>query len=152
MVPLNLLPSRFTAPDFILGASIAMVIRKASFLPYWLVGSIFLIADILLSRPMGLWAFIALVTVEVFRANRIIFRDMFFIAEWAIASFAIIAMFMAQQFLLTFSLANAFPIDGVLRQIGMTIAAYPVIVFIITNVFGIRKPSPAEINMLGSRL
>jgi len=149
LTPLNLLPGRYALPDLILIGTLAIIIRRAAYIPYWLAGSVFLIADILLSRPMGLWAMISLIAVEVIRANRMSFRDMFFATEWAVLGLMLFAMYMIQQFVLIFSLSTAFPLGGVIWQIGMAIVAYPIIVLIITKLFGIKKPTTADGSLLG---
>lgn len=152
LVPLSLQPTGAGTPDLILCITIVVVIRKATYVPYWLVGSVFLIADIMLSRPMGLWAFITLVFVEMVRANRFMFRDMFFLVEWLIVSIGFGFMILAQQLLLTFTLAKALPFQGVMWQLGLTIATYPLIVFIVSQILRISKPSPGEFNALGHKL
>lgn len=151
-VPLDLSPKNIIMPDVMLVITIAIVIRKAAFIPYWLVGSLFLIADVMLNRPMGLWAFIVLATVEVVRVNRFMFRDMFFVTEWLMVAIIIVAMYMIQQFFLAFSLAPPYPMDSLIWKMTATALSYPILVFAITRLFGIRKPSPAEFNMLGTRL
>ncbi len=151
-IPLDLSPKSFIMPDVMLIITIAVVIRKAAYIPYWLVGSAFLIADIMLNRPLGLWAFVTVATVEVVRANRFMFRDMFFVTEWLMVTITIVFMFLLQQFLLAFSLAPTLPMDSLIWKMTASALSYPIVVFVITKLFGIRKPSPAEFNMLGNRL
>lgn len=151
-VPLDLSPKTIIMPDVMILATIAMVIRKAKFVPYWMIGSLFLIADIMLNRPLGLWAFITLATLEIIRVNRFLFRDMFFVTEWLMVVIALVMMYLIQQFFLAFSLAPTYPMDSLILKMAATALCYPIVVLVITKLFGIRKPSPAEFNMLGHRL
>lgn len=151
MIPLDLVPNRMAPPDLMLCITLAVAVRRAIFVPYWLVGSLFLFADLMLSRPLGLWAFLALAMSEVVRSNRFVFREMFFLTEWLLISIIMTFMVLMMQFVLTFALAPGLPGIGLLWQLVFTILAYPLVVLIISEWFGIRKPSAMEYNTLGNR-
>lgn len=152
LIPLDLYPARFSAPDLILTYSFALVIREGRYIPWPLAGSIFLLADILLNRPLGLWALLSLAAIEIVRANRIAFREMFFITEWVAIAAICITMGLAQQFILAFALSPS--LDGAYLswQIGLTILSYPIVVFLTSEVFGLRKAKPGSFNALGQKI
>lgn len=152
LIPLNMSPSVIAAPDIMLCLTTALVVRRAVYAPVWLVAIMFLMADILLDRPLGLWSFIVVAAIEMIRANRLSFREMFFVTEWAIVSLGFCMMMLMQQFLLGFVLLPRLPLAGTLWQLGLTIACYSVTVFVISEVLRVRKPTPGQYNSFGQKL
>lgn len=151
LVPLNQSPERFPPPDLLLALTTALIVRRALFAPYWMVGLVFLFADIVMSKPLGLWSLIVVAGMEIVRANRLSFREMFFLTEWAILSVVFAVMFFSQQVLLTMTFTPTLPVKGLLWQLLFTILVYPLAVFFVSNIMRIYKPSPGEANALGHR-
>ena len=48
-------------PDFVLGFALAWSVRRPEFVPAVLLAGVFLLSDLLLQRPPGLWAVLALI-------------------------------------------------------------------------------------------
>ncbi|GHA45644.1 hypothetical protein GCM10008927_08300 [Amylibacter ulvae] len=152
LIPLDLEPNKVGMPDFILCITAAIVIRKAIIAPYVLVGLVFLIADIMLSRPLGLGALIGVVGIEIVRNNRFSFREMFFLSELFLMAILFALMAFAQQLALSLVLADRLPLHSVLIQLVTTIACYPIVVFVISQMLRISKPAPGEFNAFGHKL
>lgn len=150
LVPQNLTPSRFSGPDLVLALSIAIVIRRADLLPFWLVACVVLLADFLLARPLGLSAFATVAVVEIARLNRLSFLDMFFLMEWAAVAALIILAAVTQQFLLGFVLLPGHDWITVLWQVSLSILCYPLIVMMSTLILGIRRDAVREARALGA--
>src|SRR6056297_633829 len=69
LLPLDLQPGRFPGPDVLLLLAIAWVLRRPDFVPVLLVAAVFLLADILFMRPLGLWTALVVLGMEFLRAR-----------------------------------------------------------------------------------
>ncbi|MEO0503273.1 MAG: rod shape-determining protein MreD, partial [Pseudomonadota bacterium] len=61
MLPLQTATGGWIWPDFILAFALAWSVRRPDYVPLALLAGLFLLADLLLQRPPGLWAALALV-------------------------------------------------------------------------------------------
>ena len=109
-------------------------------LPMVLVVFLFLINDILLQQPLGLWTLVVFAISELVRSSRSEVRAMLFLAEWVwfagrygaapAADFALrVALFVPRE-----------PLTLRLPMIVLTIAIYPLAVLFLNLVFGVQKP------------
>ena len=151
IVPIDAIPNRFPYPDFLLALTTALIVRRALVTPFWLIGIIFLMADIILSRPLGLWAFIVLISLEIVRNNRFAFREMSFFTEWATVTAVYLCMFLTQQALLGITFSQTYPLNGLLWEFAFTALVYPLAVFFVAGVMRIQKPLPGQSDALGQR-
>ena len=69
LLPLSTLPGTLAAPDIILALAFCWALRRPEFVPALLIGLVMLFADLMMSRPPGLFAAIALVAVEMLKAR-----------------------------------------------------------------------------------
>ena len=150
LVPQSLIPNRFSGPNLILALSFAMVIRRSRILPVWLVALVALIGDFMLSRPLGLNTFLTVIAVEIIRANRLSFLDMFFMMEWLFIGLMIIIMALAQQFMLGFVLLPGFPWVTVLWQVSLTILCYPLMVLMAQILFRLNRRPVITYGQMGA--
>lgn len=79
-------------------------------------------------RPLGLWALVLFVGMEVLRISERAFRDIPFVLEWLYVSALLAFMLLLQNLLLFVSFDDAYGLTDVLWHWGRTIAAYPVVV------------------------
>ncbi|MEL7116204.1 MAG: rod shape-determining protein MreD, partial [Pseudomonadota bacterium] len=83
LVPLSVGPGRIPGPDLLICITLAWVLRRPHYVPVLLVAALFLMADILFMRPLGLYAALVVLAVEFLRARAGQTREQTFPAEWA---------------------------------------------------------------------
>ncbi len=140
------------APDLLLCLTLAWVVRRPDLLPAPVIVLYFLIEDILLLRPPGLWALIVLLASESLRARSERLRDNPFWMEYLQVAGLMLVMFLANRTVLAIVMAPQTPLDLSLLQFLATVAAYPVVVALSHYAFGLRKPATGELDALGQRL
>lgn len=128
LLPLDTTPPALPAPDLMLCVTLAWVLRRPDLLPAVVIVAAFLLEDILLMRPPGLWALVVLAGTEFLRARQPQMRDQGFLAEWAVIALIITAMFLLQRAVLTVTLVPMPDLGPALIQMLGTILIYPVIV------------------------
>ncbi len=145
-------PIRWIAPDLLLLLTLAWVARRPSFAPALVIAAIFLLADLLFQRPPGLWAGLVLILSEILRSRARTFRTLPFWIEWSTVAFGITVITMINRFTLSMVLVPQAPMGLTLLQMALTIAAYPLVVFVSYALFGVNRPAPGEVDALGHRL
>ena len=152
LLPLSTLPGTLAAPDIILALAFCWALRRPEFVPALLIGLVMLFADLMMSRPPGLFAAIALVAVEMLKARASQLLNTPFSVEWITASMAIAAVIVGYRLILMLLLVESFALSTALVQILFTILIYPVVIGVSWVFFGLRKPTLGEVNALGQRL
>ncbi len=127
--------------DVMLALTFALVIRKPSYTPIWLVACAFFFADIMLSRPLGLWTLLVVLAVNLVRSNLGVFRDMNVAAEWANIAGIICVMVILEQAVLSVVGDHRILLGALVWHVGASIFAYGVVVFLLTYIFNIGKPA-----------
>ncbi|MEM6482716.1 MAG: rod shape-determining protein MreD [Pseudomonadota bacterium] len=151
LLPVNTVPRIWAGPDLILALTLAWVLRRPEFVPPILVAGLFLLSDLLLHRPPGLWTALVLITAEFLRARYVGLRDMTFAAEWVAVGGALVALTLTYRTVLNLLAVDQAPLGLSLIQLIMTLAAYPVLVIVSQSVFGVRKRAPGDLDILGGR-
>ncbi len=151
LLPLNPGPGGFPGPDVLLLLAIAWVLRQPDFVPVILIAAIFLMADILFMRPLGLWTALVVLGLEFLRARSVAMRDWSFIVEWLMVAGTITAIFIANTLILTIFLVDDTSLGLVLIHLIATILAYPLVVILGARAMGLRKIAPGEVDVLGHR-
>jgi rod shape-determining protein MreD len=147
----SLLERIWTGPDLHLAITFAWVLRRPEYVPAVLVAATFLMSDLLLQRPPGLWAALALVGTEALRSRAPSLRDLTFPIEWLNVAMTMIAVFIGYRVILGLMLVEAGPLSQALAQVCVTIAIYPVVAFLSQVVFRVRKISPGDIDGMEAR-
>jgi rod shape-determining protein MreD len=111
----------------------------------------FLIEDILLMRPIGLWAAIVLTGAEAARLREFRWRDQPFMVEWLRVGLLIGAMMLGYRMVQILFLLPVPALGQVILQFLATISAYPVVVATAQWLFGLRRVSAAEADMIRYR-
>lgn len=145
-------PIRWIAPDLLLLITIAWVIRRPSFVPALSIFGLYLLADLMLQRPPGLWAALALVLSEILRRRARSMRALSFGLEWASIGLGLIFISAIYRFILSLSLVPQAPLGLTLLHLGLTILAYPLVVFLSFLIFQVKRPAPGEVDALGHKL
>lgn len=151
LMPIHTGPRVWAGPDLSLALTLAWVLRRPECVPPLLVALLFLLADLLLHRPPGLWAALVLITAEMLRARYVGLRDMTFVAEWVAVGAALVALTLSYRTILNLLVVDQAPLGLSLIQLIMTLAVYPLVVLISQTVFGIRKRAPGDLDALGGR-
>jgi rod shape-determining protein MreD len=152
LLPLDTLPAAFPGPDLMLCLTFAWVLRRPGYMPAPLVAAVFLLEDLLLMRPPGLWALLAVLGTEFLRNRQGLLREVTFPAEWAMVAAVGFALLLAERTVL-FLLIVPQPVLGQdLLQMIFTMALYPLVVLVSHFILKVRKPATGEVDALGRPL
>ena len=151
LLPLNAGPGGIPGPDVLLLLAIAWVLRQPDFVPVTLVAAIFLLADILFMRPLGLWTALVVLGLEFLRARSVAVRDWSFFVEWLVVGASITAVFVINALVLTIFAVDDTSLGLVILHLIATVLAYPLVVVLGARAMGLRKVAPGEVDMLGHR-
>ena len=152
LLPLETAPRGWVAPDLLLALTCVWVARRPDLAPVALVAFLFLLADLLLQRPPGLWSALALIATELLRKRASDFRDMIFTAEWAIVGAVLVGFYVT--YMIVWSIVMTFEISYSLLalQMVLTILAYPLVAGASSALLGISKAAPGQTDAQGRRL
>lgn len=151
---LHLLPLQTGAggliwPDLVLCFALAWSVRRPEFVPATLLAAVFLLSDLLLQRPPGLWALLALIACEQMKSQSRSLRDASVASEFISVGLRIVGVGLAYHIVLSILLVEGTPLGPALIQIVVTVLAYPVVVAITHGVLGVRKAAPNELGGKG---
>jgi rod shape-determining protein MreD len=152
LIPFKLTPATFPSPDIMFGIICALIIRRPEIVPFWLIGIIYFGFDIFLMKPLGIWAICVLVATEAVRANRAVLRENLFPFEWFMVSLIFLATLLANRVFWVVSFIPTPSWPSLFWQFLFTVAAYPVILFVMTYILHIRKPALGTFGMKGQKL
>ena len=150
LLPLNPGPGLLPGPDVLLLLALFWTVVRPALVPVWLLALVFLLSDLLLMRPPGLWTALAILGCEFLRSRRAVLRNAPFPVEWAMVAVVIAAMTVVNVLVLSI-FAVPQPSFGltVIRMV-FTILAYPLAVILAGRAIGLSKPS-GEREALGAR-
>ena len=151
LLPLDTTPRPWTGPDLILGFACAWCLRRPEYVPAWSLAGLFLLADLLLQRPPGLWAALALLGCENLKSRIRGLRDGGFAAEWLSVCVVIVMITLSYRVMLMITLIDLPRLGLTLFEMGMTLLFYPVIVALTQWGMGVRKSAPGDLDALGQR-
>lgn len=149
MLPLSAGAGGVPGPDLLLCLAVAWVLRRPAFVPALLIAAVFLLQDMLVMRPPGVWAATVLVGCEFLRGRSRAARDMPFVAEWGLVGGVMLAMMLANRFVLLVAMVPQPGLGPVLVQLVLTFSAYPAVAFVSQTVFRVRKAAPGSGDIRG---
>lgn len=152
LLPLETTPRSWAGPDLLLGFACAWGLRRPEYVPAIFLALVFLLSDLLLQRPPGLWAVLALLGVENLKSRGRHLRDASFAAEWLTVSVILTMMIFANRILLSFALVPTPSMSLNLTELALTTLAYPLIVAVTHGIMGVRKTAPGDLDALGKRV
>lgn len=139
-------------PDWLLALTFVWVLRRPEQVPVLSVAAVMLAADVLLLRPPGLGAAIAVAATEAARRREQRWAERGFPAQWLRVSMLMVMMMLAARvlhvlFVIPASLAPlpAFGQDAM--RVIATAGAYPVVAAV-TRALGLRRATPAEMDLV----
>ncbi|SCY84984.1 rod shape-determining protein MreD [Paracoccus tibetensis] len=131
-------------PDLTLALVMAWVLRRPDQLSAPVIVLAVMIEDVLLLRPLGLWALIVLLGSEAARRREPRWRDAPFMVEWLRVAILMTGMLLGMRFVQLLFMLPVPALGQVLLQVIATAAAYPLVVFAARWLVGLRRISPAE--------
>jgi len=139
-------------PDLLVCIIFAWGLRRSDYTPVLLIAIILLVADMLLMRPPGLMAGLIVLGAEFLRARTQLLRELPFPLEWAMVAGVLLAILVANRFVLILVMQPRPDLWLSLTQLITTLAAYPLVVLVSRFVLGIRKIATGEVDALGHRI
>jgi len=118
-------------PDVMFALFAAWVIRRPMSAPIIGIAFLGVLADAMMMRPLGLWALVLFVGMELLRTSERAFRDIPFLLEWLYVSVLLALMLILQNLLLFVSFDSVYGFSDVFWHWVRTVAVYPVIVALI---------------------
>ena len=94
-------------PDLLIAFAFAWSLRRPEYVPSLLLALVFLLADLLLQRPPGLWARIALLACENLKGRSRSLRDATFGAEWIAVAVMLAGILIINRIVLSLVLVPA---------------------------------------------
>lgn len=152
MLPLGLQADAPLMPNLVFVLSVAWAIRRPASAPWGSIFVLALLADVLLMKPIGLWAGLTLALAEFARAQRWAIREQMFLIEWAIFAAMFAVALGLNALLLAIVMEPHPPFSLILNYFLTTAIAYPVVVAIIHWIFGVRSPRVAHQSKRLSRI
>lgn len=138
-------------PDIGVCLVFAWVLRRPDQIPAVVIVLVFLLEDILLMRPLGLWAVLVLLGSEAARLREPRWREQAFMVEWLRVAILIGAMMLGYRVVLLLFLLPVPALGQMILQYLATLAAYPVVVFIARWTIGLRRISASDAEMMRYR-
>lgn len=152
LLPLRLTPARIAGPDVLVALTFAWALRRPAYVPAMLIALVMLMADLLLQRPPGLWAGLALLSAEWLKGKARHLRENTFVAEWLTVAGTLLLITALYRVILGLLIVAPGTFFMALMQYGLTVAVYPVVAAISYMAFGIRRKARGEFEQPGRRL
>lgn len=151
LLPLSTVAGGIPGPDVLLCLTCAWVMRRRDYVPGVLIAAVFLLQDMLMMRPPGLWALLVLLGAEFLRTRAAQTRDMPFVLEWMLVGLVMIALTLANRLVLDLAMVPQARLGLTLMHLLLTVAAYPSVVLFSRYGLGIRPMAPGNRDDRGLR-
>ncbi len=148
LLPLSQGFTGWPGPDLGLCLLFAWLLRRPDQVGILPIALFFLVEDILLMRPPGLWTAFVLLGSEAARAREPRWRDQPFMVEWLRVAMLIGAMMLGYRLVQILFLLPVPVLGQVILQYLATVASYPLVVFAARWLIGLRRISPVEVEMM----
>ena len=145
LLPLRTAPRALPGPDLLVCLSFAWIQRRPDFVPPLLLAGLLFLADILLMRPLGLWALLVLLGAEFLRSRQNPSVELPFLGEWAFVAVVTLSITALYALLLGMVGLENLQVAKLAVQAFMTVTFYPLVVGVTVGILNIRKPTQHEI-------
>lgn len=152
LLPLETVPRSWAGPDLILAFAFAWSLRRPEYVPPLALALIFLLFDLLLQRPPGLLALLALAGCENLKSRGRSLRDASFAAEWFTVAMITTLVLVGNRVILALALVPLPRLSLALSELAATILVYPLVVGVTHWVMGVRRTAPGDLDALGHRV
>lgn len=151
LLPLSPGAIRWPGPDWLLALSFAWVLRRPEQVPVLVIAAMMLAADVLLLRPPGLGAALAVAATEAARQREQRWAEQGFLAEWLRVGALMALMLLGDRivrglFMIPATLAPMPPLGQDIMRLIATMGAYPGVVAA-TRLLGLRRAAPGEMDL-----
>lgn len=151
LLPLSREAGALPGPDLMFLVIAAYAIRRPRMIPTWVYLVVLMVADILLMRPLGLHAAITLVAIDMIRRRGMQAPTMPFLREWLIVATSVTAITLLEVVILTLFLVPQASLGLALIHLIVTVLTYPVVVALVAQPFGLRRPKSGDRNLIVGR-
>jgi len=152
LLPLDTIPRGWAGPELLLCFACAWSLRRPEYVPALGLAAAFFLTDLLLQRPPGLLAALALIGCENLKSRGRNLRDGSFAMEWFTVSMIIVAVLIANRVLLAIALVDVPHLTLAVSELGMTLLSYPLVVAITHWLMRVRKTAPGDLDAMGQRI
>jgi rod shape-determining protein MreD len=152
LLPMGSQAGSWPGPDLLVCLTLVWVMRRPDYLPVLLIACVFLVEDMILLRPPGLWTAIMLLATEFLRSRSALTRELNFAVEWLLVAGLMVAMLLAYRVMFTISLLPQPGFGFALVQTIWSVLCYPLVVMASTLALDLRKPAMGEVDNYGRRL
>lgn len=152
LLPVGSPQGQLPGPDLLQALTCVWVMRRAVYVPAWLIVLLFLPLDFMLQKPPGLGALAMLAGSEVLRHRANISREQPFPVEWMLVTAVLVGMAAATQMVQVLLVIDRPPLGLALLQALFTAGIYPIVVGLCAVLFGLRRGRPGEVEALGDRV
>jgi rod shape-determining protein MreD len=144
LLPLQTLPRGWAMPDFVLLLAMTWSVRRPEFTPPALLAVMFLLGDLLLSRPPGLGAALMLMACGHLqrRSNRLNLAG--FSAEWSRVALLILGIMLLERIILAITFLPVPSLKLSALQGFASMVSYPLVVGACALFLGIRHNSTQD--------
>ncbi|MDS9468342.1 rod shape-determining protein MreD [Paracoccus sp. MBLB3053] len=139
LMPLNPGQVVWPGPDISLCLTLAWVLRRPDHAPVLIIALLFLIEDIMLFRPLGLWTAIVVMGSEAARSRELRWRELPFMVEWLRVAMLMAMLMLGYRIVLAVFFLPMPPLGQVILQFIATTAAYPIVVGLLRWPLGLRR-------------
>ncbi|MEM8980858.1 MAG: rod shape-determining protein MreD [Pseudomonadota bacterium] len=138
LLPLQTQPGDWSRGDPLVPLTMAWMLRRPDYLPLSLAACMFFLGDLLLQRPPGLFAGLALMGCLFLRARGAELRRASRGVEFAFAAGAIIAIYVAYRLILFATFLPAPSLSAAASELVFTLLYYPIFIVLIGPALGLR--------------
>lgn len=146
LLPLVTQPRGWTGPDLVMAFAFAWSVRRPDYLPPLMLALLFLMCDLLLQRPPGLWSALMLLACESLKSQVRTLRDSPIVSEVISVTIMIVGVSLAYRVVLAIAMENAPSFSLVAIQTGATLLAYPLVVIMSQTIMGVRRVAPGDLD------
>jgi rod shape-determining protein MreD len=152
LLPTSGMVDTWPGPDLLVCLTLVWLIRRPDHLPAGFLAVVFLVEDLLLYRPPGLWTALVLVATEFLRSRSALTRELNFVFEWFLVAIVMVAMALAYRLALSVTLLPQPGLGFALIQVVWSVLAYPLVAAATAITLDLKKPAMGEVDSYGRRL
>lgn len=151
LLPLSPGATPWPGPDLMLCLTFVWLLRRPDQMPALLIAAVFLIEDIILLRPFGLWTAIIVIGAEFARSHDIRWRDQPFLLEWLRVATLFAVLVLAHRFVMALAFVPLPSLGQVILRLLATVFCYPLVVLAARWLLGLKRLDIAEAEMMRHR-
>lgn len=152
LLPLQTTPRSWAGPDLLICFAFAWSLRRPEYVPAPALAFAFFLTDLLLQRPPGLLALLALLGSENLKARSRGLRDGGFASEWFTVAVVIAFVLLGYRVILSLLLIDVPRLSLAASELAFTVLAYPLVVAVTQWLMGVRQAAPGDLDALGQRM